>query len=365
MSKAARAAVVHEPEGEFTIEDVELDDLRANEVYVRIHAVGVCHTDMNMQQFLQMPAVVGHEGAGVVEEVGCGVDYVKPGDRVMISWPGCGVCPNCVVGRRDICDMQFPLLFGGKRPDGSSTVKLNGQWISAAYFQQSSFATYAIAPADSLIKVEEEDVPFEIMAAMPCGIMTGAGAIMNSLGVSAREDVMVIGTGAVGLSAIMAAKLVGAGPIIAVDINDDRLALALRLGATHAFNVKNVDVEQEVRKLAPRGLRFAFDTTGLPISWATAVHSLCMGGAFAAAAMPVSQELGFPPFDMFNKGLRVQFVMAGSAIPREYLPNLVKWYRTGRFPVDKLVTTFPFEYINTAWAESVAGRAIKPVLQVS
>jgi len=362
MSKKARAAVVREPEGSFTIEDVELDDLRPNEVYVRIEAVGVCHTDMNMQQFLAMPAVVGHEGAGVVEEVGCGVDYVKPGDTVMISWPGCGVCPNCVIGRRDICDLQFPLLFGGCRPDGSPTTKLNGEWISAAYFQQSSFATLAIAPADSLIKVETEDIPFEILAALPCGIMTGAGAITNSLGVTAQDDVMVVGTGAVGLSAIMAAKLSGVNPIIAVDINDDRLALALELGATHALNPKRDDVVELVKGLVPRGLRFAFDTTGLPVSWATAVRSLCMGGTFGGAAMPVSQELGFPPFEMFGKGLRVQFVMAGSAIPREYLPNLIKWYKTGRFPVDRLVKTFPFEEINTAWAESQAGRAIKPVL---
>jgi aryl-alcohol dehydrogenase len=362
MSKRARAAVVHEPEGAFTIEDIELDDLRPNEVYVRVEAVGVCHTDMNMQQFLRMPAVVGHEGAGVIEEVGSGVDYVKPGDRVTISWPGCGVCPNCVVGRRDICDSQFPLLFGGVRPDGSPTVKLNGEWISAAYFQQSSFATHAIAPADSLIKVDDPEIPFEILAALPCGIMTGCGAIINSLGVTAREDVMIIGTGAVGLSAIMAAKLVGAAPIIAVDVNDERLALALELGATHAFNAKKDDVEARVKEIAPRGLRFAFDTTGLPVSWATAVHSLCMGGTFGGAAMPVSQELGFPPFDMFGKGLRVQFVMAGSAIPREFIPHMIKWYKSGRFAVDRLVTTFPFEDINTAWAESVAGRAIKPVL---
>jgi aryl-alcohol dehydrogenase len=362
MSKAARAAVVREPGGRFTIEDVELDELRPNEVYVRIQAVGVCHTDMNMQQFLEMPAVVGHEGAGIVEEVGCGVDYVKPGDRVMISWPECGVCPNCIAGRRDICDLQFPLLFGGRRLDGSKTVKLNGEWISAAYFQQSSFSTYAIAPAQSLIKVEDEGIPFEVLAALPCGIMTGAGAVTNSLGVTAVDDLMVIGTGAVGLSAIMTARLVGAYPIIAVDINDDRLALALSLGATHAFNPKREDVEQRAKELAPRGLRFAFDTTGLPVSWATAVHSLCMGGTFGGAAMPVSQELGFPPFDMFGKGLRVQFVMAGSALPREYLPNLVRWYKTGRFPVDRLVTTFAFADINTAWAESVAGRAIKPVL---
>ena len=362
MSKKARAAVVREPEGAFTIEDIELDDLRPGEVYVRIEAVGVCHTDMNMQQFVPMPAVVGHEGAGVVEEVGAGVEYVKPGDKVIISWPTCGVCPNCLAGRRDICDMQFPLLFGGRRKDGSPTVKLDGEWISAAFFQQSSFSTYVIAPADSLIKVEHDDIPFEILAAMPCGIMTGAGAITNSLGVTAKDDVMVLGTGAVGLSAVMAANLVGASPIVAVDINDDRLALARELGATHTFNPKRDDVVAGVRALVPRGLRFAFDTSGVPASYGTAISSLCMGGTFGGAAMPIGEGPGLHPAEAFGKGLRLQFVMAGSSVPRLYLPNLMKWYRAGRFPIDRLVTTFPFEDINHAWAESHAGRAIKPVL---
>lgn len=362
MSKAARAAVVREPEGKFTIEDVELDDLRANEVYVRVEAVGVCHTDMNMQQFVPMPAVVGHEGAGVVEEIGAGVEYVKPGDKVVISWPTCGECPNCAAGRRDICDVQFPLNFGGRRKDGSSTIKLEGKWISGAFFQQSSFSTYAITPADSLVKVEDDDIPWEILAALPCGIMTGAGAVTNSLGVTAQDDLMVLGAGAVGLSAIMAANLIGASPIVAVDINDDRLTLARELGATHVFNPKADDVAARVRELVPRGLRFAFDTSGVPASWGTAIRSLCMGGTFGGAASPVSEELGFLPVEAFAKGLRLQFVMAGSSVPRVYLPSLMKWYKHGRFPVDRLVKTFPFEEINTAWAESHAGRAVKPVL---
>jgi aryl-alcohol dehydrogenase len=362
MSKKARAAVVYEPEGPWTIEDVELDDLRPNEVYVRIKAVGACHTDRNMQQFLKMPAVVGHEGAGIVEEVGCGVEYVKPGDRVMVSWPECGVCPNCHIGRRDICDVQFPLNFGGTRLDGSHTVKLNGEWISAAFFQQSSYATVAITPEDSLIKVEDDDVPFEILAALPCGVMTGAGAITTSLGVTSQDDVLIIGCGAVGLSAVMAAKLCGAYPIIAVDIVDQRLALALELGATHIFHAKRDNVAEGVKKVVPRGIRYAFDTTGLPVSWATAVQSLCMGGTFGGAAMPVSPELGFHPFEMFGKGLRMQFVMAGSAIPRDYLPSLISRYKAGRFPVDRLVTTFPFEKINEAWASMGAFEAVKPIL---
>src|SRR5665647_2507956 len=153
MSKTSTAAVVRIPGGEFLLETVELDDLRTGEVLVKIEAAGVCHTDMNMQHVVPMPAIFGHEGAGVVEETGPGVTYVKPGDRVIISWPACGECPSCVSGRRDVCDLQFPLLFAGRRLDGSQTVKLGGEWISGAFFQQSSFSTHAITPANSLVRV--------------------------------------------------------------------------------------------------------------------------------------------------------------------------------------------------------------------
>ena len=158
MSMRSSAAVLREAGGEYSIEEVELDDLRPGEVYVRVEACGLCHTDVTMQHVMSMPAVIGHEGAGVVEEVGPGVDYVKPGDRVIMSWPACGVCPNCVAGERYICDDQFGLLFQGTRPDGSKTVKWNGEWITGSFFQQSSFATYAIAPAELLVKVEEDDL---------------------------------------------------------------------------------------------------------------------------------------------------------------------------------------------------------------
>ncbi len=142
MGKTSTAAVLSEGGGKYTLESVELDDLRAGEVYVKIEASGLCHTDTTMQHIMPMPAVIGHEGAGVVEEVGAGVDYVKPGDRVIISWPACGVCPNCVSGKRYICDEQFKLLFRGTRPDGSKTIKRNGEWITGSFFQQSSFATH-------------------------------------------------------------------------------------------------------------------------------------------------------------------------------------------------------------------------------
>jgi aryl-alcohol dehydrogenase len=365
MSKKARAAVVYEPEGKFAIEDVELDDLHAGEAYVKIEAVGVCHTDMNMQFLLGMPAVVGHEGTGVVEEVAPGVEYVKPGDRVIISWPTCGTCPKCIVGRLDICERQFPLNFGGKRADGTPTIKLKGEWVHGSYFQQSSFATHVVVPVSSLIKVDD-DIPAEVRAAMPCGIMTGSGAVVNALELGSKDDLVVFGAGAVGLSAIMAAKVSGVYPLVAVDVHPQRLQLAMELGATHAFNAREDDVAARLAELRPAGFKCAIDTSAKQSSITTAAQCLGSGGAFGIVAVPEAQ---LPDFSvgtlMFPKGIRLQFILAGSSTPRLFLPQLIEWYKIGRFPVDRLVKTFAFEEINEAWAESVAGRAVKPVLLMS
>jgi len=361
MSKTSTAAVVRTPGGEFTLETVELDDLRPGEVLVRIEAAGVCHTDMNMQGVLSMPAVVGHEGAGVIEEVGPAVRGFKPGDRVMISWPSCGDCVPCVSGQPYLCDNQFPLLFSGRRPDGSPTMKLQGEWISGAFFQQSCFATYSIAPVSSLVKVEDDISP-ELLAALPCGVMTGAGSVLNALKVSVQDDLVVFGAGGVGLSAVMAGKLVGAYPLIAVDMNADRLALALELGATHAFNVADGDVVARIKEIAPRGVRFALDTTGVDSVWRSATQCLAMDGTFAPVAVPMADALNVNPIELLSKGARIQFILAGLSTPQVLLPRLIEWYKQGRFPVDRLVKRFDFADINKAFAESVAGRAIKPVL---
>jgi len=361
MSREARAAVVYEPEGAFTIEDIELDDLHPGEAYIKIEAVGVCHTDMNMQPLLGMPAVVGHEGTGVVEEVAAGVDYVKPGDRVIISWPTCGTCPKCLVGRLDLCEMQFPLNFGGRRADGTQTIKLKGQFIHGSYFQQSSFATYAITPASSLVKVED-DIPAEVRAAMPCGIMTGAGAVINTFALGPKDDLVVFGAGAVGLSAIMAAKISGVYPLVAIDVYPQRLQLSLELGATHAFNALEDDVPARLAELRPAGFKYALDTSAKQSSISTALKCLGTGGIFGVLAVPEPEHPDFSTLDLFPKGLRMQFILAGSSTPRLFIPQLLEWYKIGRFPVDRLVKTFNFEEINEAWAESAAGKTIKPVL---
>lgn len=361
MGKTAKAAVVREPGGTYTIESVELDELRPNEVYVRVEAAGVCHTDANMQVMVPMPAVVGHEGAGVVEEVGAAVDYVKPGDRVILSWPACGVCENCLTGKRYICENAFPLLFGGRRLDGSPTVKLNGEWISGSWFQQSSFATHSLVPVDSLVKVEE-DLPPEILAALPCGAMSGAGAVVSALQVGPADELLVLGGGGVGLAAVMAAHMAGAYPIIVVDINDERLALAMELGATHTINAKNEDSTARVAEICPGGVRYALDSSGVVASWHTAAASVRAGGTYGVIAAVEQETLGGSPHIMLSKGNRIQFIMGGSVIPRVFLPKMIQWYQQGRFPIDRLVKTFPFEEINEAFHAAHTGEAVKPIL---
>lgn len=361
MGKTATAAVVHEPEGPFSLEDVELGDLQPGEVYVQIKASGLCHTDFNMQQLLPMPAVVGHEGAGLVAEVGPGVAYVKPGDRVVLSWPACGVCSNCVEGKRWICEAQFPMLFGGCRLDGSRTMRIGDQEVAACYFQQSSFATYAIAREEQLVKIED-DTPWEILAALPCGAMTGAGSVLYELNVGPLDSFLSLGVGGVGQAAVMAAHLAGAYPIIAVARNPKRLELALELGATHTVNAKTDDVITRIKEIAPQGITRALDSSGAVSSWVAAAAVLRAGGIFGVVAAPEAETLGGGPHALLSKGIRVQFIMAGSAIPRVFLPKMIEWWKQGRFPVDRLVKTFAFEDINEAVKATHEGTAIKPVV---
>ena len=202
----ATAAVLYEPDGQFSLEPIELDEVRSDELLVRIKACGICHTDTKAKEMLSLPAVLGHEGAGIVEAVGKNVTRIKPGDRVLISYPWCGACPQCLAQQPFICTELMPICFGGTRLDGSHTIKLDGKPISGAFFQQSSFASHAITLERDVVPISGT-TPFEHLAALPCGIQTGAGAILNSLDVQPRSSLLIIGAGTVGLSAVMAGKL--------------------------------------------------------------------------------------------------------------------------------------------------------------
>ena len=245
------AAVAREPRQPLTIEELELDDLRPNEVLVRMVASGVCHTDAIVRDQVYptpLPAVLGHEGAGVVERIGDSVTTVQPGDHVLLAAAYCGKCDRCRSGQMAYCENLFAADFGGRRPDGTTALSKDGEVISSHFFGQSSFATYANVVEESVVRVDP-DVSLEVVAPLGCGIQTGAGAVLNELKPALNSTLVVIGTGAVGSGAIMAGAIAGCARIIAVDIHTSRLDLAKELGATDVINTKNADLTDEILRL--------------------------------------------------------------------------------------------------------------------
>lgn len=365
MTTKATAAVIRDLHGQFSFETVELDDLRSDEILVRIEASGVCHTDVKAQERVPLPAVLGHEGTGVVEEVGSAVTRVIPGDRVIISYPSCGTCPNCVEGRAYICDHAFPLSFAGTRQDGSKTITLNGESISSAFFQQSSFSTHSITLERDVVPVKGDHSP-EMLAAIPCGVLTGAGAVLNTFKAGPKDGMVVFGAGAVGLSAVMAGHLAGVSPLIAVDIVEDRLNLALELGATHMLNAKEGDLANRIREISPRGVQFSLETSSNGQAFIAAIDCLSMGGQCGFVGAPnLDEKTPFSPQLILSRAASVRFVVLGSGIPNTFLPRIMELNQQGLFPYDRLIKTYDFSDINKAFEDSHAGVAIKPVLLMS
>ncbi|MXP24542.1 alcohol dehydrogenase catalytic domain-containing protein [Altererythrobacter indicus] len=370
MATNARAAICRGNSEPFAIEDVELAELRPDELRVKIIACGVCHTDMavrDQQLPVPMPVVLGHEGAGIVEEVGSDVTSAKVGDRVVMSFNSCGHCPSCDIDAPTYCYNFFPENWSGGRPDGSATLLQKGEKMNANFFGQSSFATHAIAHDRNVVKVPDsaKDLPLERLAPIGCGLMTGAGAVLNSMKVRKGLPIAVVGVGTVGMAAIMAAKIAGADPIIAVDMNDSRLELAKELGATHAFNAKD-DAMGQIKELVPQGLGYAFDTTGINKVIEDLFGLLApMGIVGMVGASDPSHMLKFNEAEFMGGGRRVMGILGGDSDLKHFLPKLIEYHLNGQFPFDKLIGYFPFEEINEAIESSENGTVVKPVLRIA
>ncbi|HEY2754986.1 MAG TPA: NAD(P)-dependent alcohol dehydrogenase [Pseudolabrys sp.] len=260
------AAVVRERSGAFNIEPLDLSDPRDDELLVEVVASGMCQTDLHGRDgyyATPYPAVFGHEGAGIVRAIGRGVTAFKPGDHVVMSYPWCGECPNCRSARQSYCMGAFPLKMNGTRADGSTLHAQDGKPVYSAFFQQSSFGNFTIANERYAVKVRG-DAPLEFLGPLACGGQTGAGAVLNVMNPKPGDSFVVFGVGAVGLSGLMAAKIAGCEPIIAVDVHDMRLALARAFGATHTINhTGRTDVVAEIRKITGLGARFTLETSAL------------------------------------------------------------------------------------------------------
>ncbi|TWB39100.1 NAD(P)-dependent alcohol dehydrogenase [Nitrospirillum pindoramense] len=362
------AAVAHGIKAPLTLETVEIEAPRPGEVLVRVVATGVCHTDMAMRdQELPVPppAVLGHEGAGIVVRVGDGVTGVAPGDRVVMSFNSCGACPSCNDHLPAYCHDFFGRNFSGRRIDGSSGLHWAGQALGANIFGQSSFATHALCHERNVVKVPST-VPLDILGPLGCGILTGAGAVLNALKVPHGRSLAVFGAGAVGLSAVMAARVAGAAPIIAVDLVDARLDLALELGASHVFNAGRAAVVDEIMALTGGvGVDFALDTTArLPVV-GDAVRCLAPRGVCGlVGAMPFGQPLPVDGGHLMSGGRTIRGIVEGDADPHRFIPTLVGLYLAGQFPFDRLITFYPLAEINQAIRDSETGRTVKPVLRM-
>lgn len=362
-----KAAVVFETGGDFRIEQLELNDPRDDEVLVRIVGTGICHTDLGARDghlpIPPPPSVFGHEGAGVVEKVGARVTKVKPGDHVVLAWDYCGTCSACKAGRVLYCLNFFLHNFHGARPDESITLRKGDQLIHGSFFNQSSFADFALASERNVIKVQE-DVPLEVLAPLGCGVMTGAGAVINSLQARPGSSIAVFGVGPVGMSAVLAAVVCGCTTIIAVDVNADRLKMARELGATHTVNASEVNPVETIRDITGGGAEFSLECVGNPKVLRQAVDVLPrLGVCGLIGVVPPGTEVALD-MDLLMNGRTVKGILGGDAIPELFIPRLIELYRQGRFPFDRLITYYPFDDINKAVEDMEKGRVIKPVLRM-
>jgi aryl-alcohol dehydrogenase len=356
--QAIRAAVLRKQGGPLQIESLELEGPRDDEILVRIIATGICHTDISEcdgWDGTAGPVVLGHEGAGIVEKIGMKVTDIQQGDHVVLSFQSCGQCKPCRDGHPSGCQHFYEVNFGFQRLDGSNGLHRSG--VRGHFFGQSSFATHVLATERNLVKVSE-DLPLEILAPLGCGMQTGAGAVLNSLQVPSGASVAIFGTGAVGMAALMAAHIVGATPIIGVDIIPVRLDLAQELGATHTINSREDDIVSRLSAFTGDGVDYVIDTTGISQLRQLAIDVLNPQGTLAI----FSGESSLVPL---AEGRKILGILEGDAVPQQFIPRMIQLYLAGQFPFDRLLKFYDFAEINQAIADARRGDTIKPVLRVN
>ncbi len=364
--KEIKAAVVNKVNTDYEIETVYLDEPRANEVMVRLVASGICHSDEAFrldEAAYELPAIFGHEGSGIVEKVGEAVQTVKVGDHVIMSYAYCGHCPRCRKGKPATCDEWAARNVTGRRVDGDAIFyKEDKKTAISNLLGQSSFATYTVVDENNVTKIDK-DVDLTIVGPLGCGFLTGSGTVLNGFKPEVNSTITVFGTGTVGLAGIMAAKIAGCSTIISIDIHDHRLETAKKLGATHIINSKKEDALEEIRKItAGRGTDYVMDTTGIASVMKTAFDATAQGGVYAPVAVS-NAELSFIGFgELVVPTKTVKGVLMGDAVPQVSIPQLIEFYKQGRFAFDTIIKKYDFEEINEAANASNSGEVIKPII---
>lgn len=367
MSLSYRAAVLHGAHAPLTIEAVTAESLRASDVLVRIKAAGLCHTDLEVIEGglrYPMPIVLGHEAAGIVEEVGPDARGVRPGDHVVLSWnPHCGGC--------FYCDRSLPILcedYLSEGPkalafDGAPRARLaDGRELHQLMFL-GAFGEYCIVPDQQAIPVPRE-IPFDRACLIGCGVMTGAGAAMNIASITPGDAVMVLGCGAVGLAAVQGARLAGAGEIIAVDLSDDKLELAAVMGATKLVNAIREDAAEVARAITKgRGADVVLESAGSPAAFRASAEAVRPGGEVIwLGKIDVAKDVAFRWGSLMGEK-RIRRSSYGGARPERDFPLLAKAYLDGRLKLDELITArIALNEINGGFAVLKRGEAIRSVI---
>lgn len=366
-----QAAVVIAANKPFELHEVELDELREHEVLVEIVATGMCHTDLSAASGsipFPLPGVLGHEGAGRVLQVGANVERTKVGDAALLTFTSCGNCRSCRAGHPAHCDYHLPWnLLGGRRADGSSTVRWSEGPLNAHFFGQSSFARHAVVDERSILPLPASTTDAELVQLAPlgCGLQTGAGTVLNLLRPATDAALVVTGAGAVGLAAVMAASAVSVESIVVVDAVASRLELARELGATDVVDARTEDVSARLAAVGDgRGPDAVIETTGNLKVLETAVDALAIGGTCAVIGAPPAGSRASFDVNRHLPGRRIVGVTLGDSEPERFLPQLLALHRSGRFPFERLERTFAFDDINAAADAARNGEVVKAVLMM-
>ena len=360
------ASVTRKP-GQLSLENVELSAPKASEVLVKTIACGVCHTDaaaLHSYIPVTLPIILGHEGVGIVEEIGSEVTTLKKGDRVILSFPSCGKCQYCHDDHPYACDNMNTLFFDGTYNDGTKRFSSEGVEISS-FFGQGSFADHVIIDARNAVKADiDNDEDLANLCSLGCGVQTGAGAVFNRIKPKQGTSIAVFGCGGVGMSAIMASAIAGCSTIIAIDIVPSRLELAKELGATHVINSSETDPVAEIKRITGGGVHNSVESSGIAKVTIQALECLRHGGMAVLLSVTGPEEITIPLEALIlNPNVTLTGLVEGASNPQTFIPELVKYYKEGRLPVDKLVQFYDFKDIEKAFADSHTGVAIKPILR--
>ena len=361
-----RAALLTEPNGQFLIEEVDLENPKKGEVLIKMVTSGVCHSDWHVATGTTdhpMPVITGHEGAGIVQAVGEGVNRIKVGDHVTLSWtPDCGECFYCQRNQPNLCETYTEPIWAGVQLDGTSRVTWQGQQVYI-YSGLGTFGEYAVVPEQSCIPIDKS-ISLEVAALVGCAVATGVGAAMYTAAVKPADSVVVYGAGGIGLNILQGAALAGATTIIAVDTASEKEAIAREFGATH-FCIADDTTLQNIRDLTGgRGAEHVFEAVGLPSIQEAALEAVRPGGMLTLvglSAMGTGTNLPGAVITRTEKTVKGSYY--GSVSPKRDFPLFLEMYQQGRLKLDELVSQrYSLDQINEAYAEMLTGKVARGII---